>query len=111
MSRADEDTDAREADDRPGASPAERGAYEARIAKLERSRASVDQLVRFQIEAYKARIVDLKQSLAKARAEKRAAERELAALGRRHGELMRQVHELGRRLERAPGSGSEGEQR
>ena len=77
----------------PGA--AEREAYEARIAELERRQRSIDELTRFRIEAYKSRLAELKHAEAAHLAEKRKLAGELEALRRRHDALAREVRRLG----------------
>ena len=84
----------------------ERQAYEARIAELERRHRSVDELTRFQIEAYKNRLAELKQAEAAHLAEKQKLARELEELRRRHDALAREVRRLGGRVE--PGAEGEG---
>jgi len=79
----------------------------ARVADKSRGQSSVDRLVRFQIEAYKARIAELKRALAGERAEKRTLTLELAALHERH----RALKQLWRQLEAAHGKTLEGEDR
>lgn len=58
----------------------ERRTYEARIAESERRRQSVEALNRFQIQAYKARLAELKRAEARHLADKRRLERRLEAL-------------------------------
>lgn len=89
-------------DDAVALAQSERQVFETRIAKLERMRTSVDQLVRFQVEAYKTRIAELKRMLARERAERQALARELAVL---RGERQA-LQSLLRRIEQPRGTGS-----
>jgi predicted RNase H-like nuclease (RuvC/YqgF family) len=64
-----------------------------------RAAGGVDRLVRFQVEAYKARIEDLKRSLARERAEKQALTRQLTALNQRHRTLKELLGWIDRQLD------------
>lgn len=79
------------ADDTGAASDSGRREEDVRHAELERRRRSVDELTRFQIEAYKARLAALKRAEARHLAEKESLRRQFADLQRRHDALAREL--------------------
>lgn len=96
--------------DSADAAPPPEQSGETRAAGTERSRAGIDRLVRFQVEAYKTRIAELKRLLARERAEKQALARELAALHERHRAMRRLLQRIDRRLEAEIEQRPEGEE-